>query len=619
MIILYIWTDNTNGEKCMKKIFRILFSVLLSVTALFTPFLHTAMSKSASASEINLTSSTANNIDDMLSHIAITQEGYRFSKADFEFRENQYFLYVNTAITIINTTTSSNLRLSYSYENFTSQPLFITYGTSHVIAMNGPTENVVTVNLSHWSQHGSTSAIDLSFKLVQTPISFANSKPFEWKNKSDIIDAPANTVAYDRGLTLNINDDTAGTEDCPIFIDFYFNGEFYSVYKQNDTFYNNITGNVLYFEDPTSKLLTFNVPGQYEVYIYDKTSYSALKPVTIAIPDTETQKTVWAFDKNAKNYSSYANVNSCKFSIKYNTIAEGNTQELADNMYIIAQSQNNTIVSGQTVNTPVDIKFYNLDEQKIGKIEVIKSHSSLDGNVLPTTEVLFPSIYTKISDLKNSVVTYSSDSSYTIDIYDKSGNKIWENPFTFTILVDIHNAYDGLLSTDRNIVPHDNKIEPIPRTTSHTIIYKGLKEITEVIDELNVKVESLKSSMTTSYTLYLARANSSIDGIEDGIKTEGPVTLTVHGVGEITTKIYRDGNLVDTKILFDSNQITLSAVGKYKVVISDQMATNVQLVKNFTIKQTLTGATIALIVIGVVGGTVFIFMIIRTRSKIKVR
>ena len=98
----------------MKKFFKILFSALLGFTALCTPFLHTASLKSVSAAETSLASTNNNNIDGMLSRIAITQDGYRFSKADFEFKDGQYHLYVNTAITLINTTKDYNLSIIYT-------------------------------------------------------------------------------------------------------------------------------------------------------------------------------------------------------------------------------------------------------------------------------------------------------------------------------------------------------------------------------------------------------------------------------------------------------------------------------------------------------------------------
>lgn len=590
----------------MKNLFKVLFSILLACFGLLTPFMSVNFSNAKAVALAVPTAVNNTTFTELMRDCRITQDGYVFSENDFEIKYNadktnaQYYLYVNTAITITNVTRNYDIQITLSNlgDHYTTNEK-LDVNESFSIAM-GNTETIKEISLYQWFLAGGGGTF--KFYLVQTPVNFKVNPLYQWNYSGKPVIAPSPADSYLDQITLTgIN----GTENSPIYVDFYYNGEFYSLYNVNGIYYNTITNNRIQQTE-----LVFNVPGQYELYLYDKTCYKALKSTTIW-EGTDKETTFNLLDTDNSTYSSYANREYFAFSVQ-----QSNANLTADNMYIIAKDDNGeTIVSNQTVNSSVHIKFYNLDVQVVGKIEVLKYYSSLTGTNIPTTEVLYPGTYSKLVDLSNSTITYTDDSSYAINVYDKQGNPIWSNNFKFTILNDIHNAYGKLSSTKPEYVPRVNEVFPIEQTESHDTSFKGFTEVVLTADgEKNV---ALQSSTTTYYTVRLARASCSIDGISNGESVNDPVKITVNGVDTLKVDIYIDGVLAKTRNVKTGTTFEEDAVGNYKIVATDEMGT--VLTKSFTINRSLNAATIALIIFGSLGLVVFLIMVIRTRTKIKVR
>lgn len=591
----------------MKKYLKIIFSLLMVCCAMLAPFANVGKQNTASALASPLAVDTSA-YDEIMRDIKITQDGYVFSTKDFEVKYNAnqtfayYYLYVNTSITITHLSSVYDLQITTNVlgDSYTTNKK-LDINDSFSIEFNGTTETIYEVSLYQWRLSGTGKTF--KFYLVQTPVNFKVKPPYKWIDKDNkTVIAPSANDSYLNSITLT---GIKGTQNSPVYVDFYFNGEFYSVYNIDGVFYNTITNNQIKETE-----LNFNIPGQYEVYLYDKTCISSLKGA-VAWQGTDKECSFKAFNPDATNYSSYANCEYFAFSVQ-----QSNANLSEDNMYIIAKDdQGNTIVSNQTVNSSVNIKFYNLDVQTVSKVEVLKYYSSLSGTNVPTTEVLYPGKFSRISDLNNATISYSDDSSYAINIYDRSGNAIWKQNFKFTILKDIHSSYGSLSSTDRNIVPENNKIYSISQTELHETNFAGFNEIVNA--STPDQPVALQSSTTTNYVVQLARANSSLDGVSSGESVNGSVDLTVSGVGTIKVSIYRDGRLVETKNLMNGDTLTQDVVGNYEVITVDQMGTTLS--KTFTINRSLNAATIALIVIGSIGLLILIIMIVRTRTRIKVR
>lgn len=587
----------------MKKIFKTLFCFIMICFTIAVPFTNANLNHNQNVTTVAAAENPAFN--EIMRDVRITQDGYVFGKKDFEISQDQsktiYTLYVNTSITITHLSKVYDLQITISTlgDNYTTTKL-LEANEFYGINFNGSTEHVYEITLYQWLLGGGGKTF--KFRLMQTPLNFNVNPSYEWTdyNNKQVI-APSATDSYIDEITLSgIN----GTQNSPVFVDFYFNGEFYSVYNINGIYYNTLTDNKLQETE-----LVFNMPGQYEVYLYDKTCYKVLKEQKVW-HGTSKERTFKALDTEATDYSSYANREFFAFSIE-----QSYANLTSENMYVLAKDEHgNTIVSNQTVNSSVNIQFFNLDVRVIGKIEVLKYYSSLSGTNIPSIELLFPETYPKLSDLNSTTITYTDDSSYAINIYDKTGQPIWSSPFKFTILKDIHNSYGSLSSTDRSIVPENNKIYSINQSEIHETSFNGFHEIIPTIPE---QVVSLQSSTTTQYVVQLARANSGIDGVNQNEVINGGLELSFRGVGNITVYVYRDGSLAQTKVVTDGNSVALSDAGSYKIVARDQMGT--ELTKSFTIKQSLTGPTIALIAIGGVAAVLLIFFIIRTRTKIKVR
>lgn len=559
----------------------------------------------------------------ILEGVCITQDGYEFGLEDFEVVKNNdlvtYYLYVNTAITISRTNDTYALVVSeqnqsgYTYKTTTIN----NSKTYHCVEYSDDKESIIKVRLEfiNMASVPNVTVSSMEFYIVQTPNHFKVNPTYSWTDFAGTpITAPTTAGKYNDFITLN---NLTGSAICPVYVDFYFNGEFYSIYTDNaeGRFYNTLTGNQIVTDS-----LKFDIAGQYEIFIYDKTAYRMLKTVNLWKKDYK------VFDKLNSGGSPYANAQSYTFNIA--TVVRVSDYDgpndpaylkaLADNIYIVAQDdRDTTIVSTQTVNRTVNVKFYNLDSRVVGSIIIKKFHLTIEGFNEPSEEILTDK-YT-ISQINHPDFKYtaSDDNSYAIYIYDRNGLQIGEHNadedsnFSFTILKDIHSYYKLLDNKNPELVPDNNKIYKIQQTEMLDTSFESFKEITS---EGEV---SLQSSTTTHYIVNLARASTSIDGINTGANINTTANLVVHGVGNITVTVTRDGSTT-TYTLTDGASIPgTSEVGSYTIKIVDQMGFSAT--KSFKISRPINTATIVLIVVGIIVVILAVFLIIKLRTKIKVR
>lgn len=594
----------------MKKLLGIIIGIFITVASIFTPFMgntnYVSPTLFVSAEE---QMSEEQKLEQILSGASITQAGYVFKKSDFLIRtikydsiaqENVYCLYVNTSITITNTSKTSNLLVSHQISSATISGSEQLYENQYInITFDTTKECTQLVTMS--KTIGSQKPITFKFYLIQTPVLFNSSNSYYyWTNHmAETVLAPTSSFQYSQ-LNLLLNDNV-GTDNSPLFIDFYYNGEFYSLYKIGTTIYNQITGNKI-----QNNAILFNIPGKYEVYIYDLTCTRAIKTEKVTLNDLNETKNIVKFIRSEITYSPYGNCNNFTFSITAST-------DSSNNVYLIASNTltRDTVVNGQVVNNSVNIQFYNLTATDIKKIEVEKSHTYIRGDNVTTTEILYDKSVSApynndIKILNTQSLKYAADNTYTIKVYFNDST-IQPYIFEFTILSEIHSSYGDISSIDQE--PNITKL-----VEQEEAIFTSYDSIKEIVGD---STQSLKSSMTNKYTVKIARANCSIDGIADGASTQDEVTLTIHGVGTITTKVYRDDVLVDTIYLSNGRTYTVTDAGKYKIVTTDELNTTIY--KTFTITQEISASTVILIGVGVIGLLLFIILVTRTRTKIKVR
>ncbi len=556
--------------------------------------------------------------------ITISQEGYVFGLEDMEIVNNNfgttYNLYVNTAITINKTSDTYALRIT---EIKDSGDDIGSANTTHlnnkndykVIEYNAKIENRLRIQLAFINNEGYQIVSEFQFNLIQTPNHFAVNPIYSWTDFSGAnITAPTIANTYSNYITLN---NLTATKHCPIYVDFYFNGEFYSIYTDNadGIFYNTLTGGRLTNKDT----LKFSEAGRYQLFIYDKTAYRLLKNIDLWNTNYK------IFDREAKIQGW---VNAATYSFDIATYVNPNDYEggsnnpeylkaLAGNIYIVAEDEvGSTIVSTQTVNRTVKIKFYNLDPRVVGTVVVSKRHLTIEGSNVQEDEIL-TNDYT-IAQINNTTFTYSDDNSYAIYIYDREGLQIGtsssegESNFSFTILKDIHGYYKNLNNNNLQLVPENNKIYTINQSELLDTNFLGFSET-----DSTGKVIYLKSSTTTQYNVMLARASTAIDGINSGDKISGEANLTVHGVGDILVTVTRDG-YTTTYNLKDGDTIpNTSKVGSYTIRIQDQMGFSAS--KTFKISKKFDTATIVLIIVGALIIVLAVVFIVRLRTKVKVR
>ncbi len=586
----------------MKKFIGFIVGIFLGIASLFTPFMGNSFAHQvATAHAEELTArSTEDDLPQIFNLITIEQESFKFGKNDLikrdvtfrgTLQQDVYCLYVNSAITFNNIKALSLMITSQKESQSTGVSTGqITKGNPHTISIDDETKECIQKIELSVMKESNTTAMKLVFYLIQTPIDFSPSSTYQWRDGTNsTIIAPTSTFT---SLSLTINNDL-GSENSPIFIDFYFNGEFYSLYKKGNTIYNQLTDNPI-----ENNEILFNRPGEYEVFIYDLTCARAIKIKNLSIPGSSSTKNVASFSKTMKNYPGSANCDSFEFTIKNNDL-EG------ENIYIVATDRNNNpIINTQIVNSYVNVQFKNLKASYVGKIEVEKAHTYINGDTTVTTEILYPDEYIDLTTINT--IKFSEDNSYTINIFNKNATKVIYS-YQFTILTEIHSFYGNISSTDQE----PNTTREVQQEKIITSSYSGIKEI------VNDQAIDLQSTTNNNYTVKIARADCSIEGISEGDTTQDTVTLTLHGVGTIKTQIYRDGNLIETKYLSNNRTLTLSDPGKYKIVTTDELNTTIY--KTFTISQEISASTIILICIGVIGLLIFIILVTRARTKIKVR
>jgi hypothetical protein len=541
----------------------------------------------------------------LLDGVSISQDGYVFSMNDFEKTTTDsiatYTLYTNTTITIsYDGSKNYNVRVD-QYINKELKKSQILSNNNNRIAFVLDEQNCLTstILLTYTNPVTDAAASNLAsnrfeFVLVQTPVQFSY-PTFEWiyseNNNEQVIAAPTDIKAYTNQISLR---GLVGSADCPTYVDFYHNGNYFCIYTDNSDgiFYNNFTGNKL----TSVGELAFSIAGQYSITIYDKTSITS---------------------------SPWAN------SVQYSFVIQKDQQtSAAQNVYVVAtDTSGQTMANGQTVNDVVQVNFYNLsDKSVVNSIVVERAQDVISGghNIYETE--LFDS-YNWAQDIEANTFLFSEDGKYNIYVkYDP--RKI--NPsstteatiiysISFNISTEIKRSYNSLEvsldSADTTLVPYANTIYSINCTETLNSEYSAFEEV----DSLSGDTKTLTNSYTNTYVVLLARNHVSIDGIEDSGSSSDTVNLVVHGVGDITVSVSRNGNTT-TYTLKDGNTIPTDAtseVGSYTIHIQDQMGSYTT--KSFKITRSLNGATIALIVIGIVALVLFAFVIIKWRTRLQVR
>ncbi len=597
----------------MKKFIKFIFVLLVCATAccLIPKENNFSYAADASADAIN---------NSALGAVTITQDGYVFSGKDFEVTKNGsqtvYNLYVNTAITLWAPQTGT-AGITWQKVNAASDVIknvaLPTDAAYMQCEYDGTELKRTMITITYNPGILGAQASTFTFYLIQTPDHFATSPSFNWMDEINS-DIPAPIIAgyYKNFLKLkNLKDTTATTYPVfenannynKVFIDFYFNGEFYSIYTNNNSsiFYSTLTDNRI--EETEIK---FDQAGEYEVYIYDYTAYSMLKEVTIA------NNTYKIFDKTNTDGSKYANVVSFKFKLSLS--------DTQNNMIILAKDdENNTIVNSQKINANVNIQFQNLDASSISEIRVVRSYDKENGGHEQEITNLLNSY--KISVLNETTLVYNQDGNYTITIYDKHRQSI--KSFNFEILKSIYTNKENInklnlkdyidekyLDQDGN--PKSNIIYSIDRTKIINTHYNGFVEVLP-----GGTTTTLESSTTTNYIIQIAIPDTKIEGVVNGSKISEVPEVYVKGVGNINVTITKD-NVTTSYVVRNGYKIdNIQDIGDYSIRITDQMGNTSSV--SFSITKALNAATIVLIVIGAALLAIVIFLIIRVRTKIKVR
>ena len=586
----------------MKRFF-IVMCVLLLAVANFISFGNVFANNYSNAEYIStVANEKTKDPKQIMTGATIAQEGHIFTVDDFEVKqegtETVYYLYVNTNITVIKSTDTSTT-LSVTRQTISpvsnlenkqmrdlNDSLTLNYDETR-FSTNSSFKTQVSMTIT--KPNSLEIAEEFRFYLVQTKYHFYNETPYNWTNKGANIYAPTMESQYEDDITL-IN--LVATSDCPIYVDFYYNGEFYSIYTDNSEhkFYNSITGNLI-----NTTNVSFTQAGEYEIYIYDKTAYRMLKNVNI---DGETYK---IFDREATG-GKFANVESYNFVVKV-------TDNTPLKMYIMAKDDDsNTIVSQQIVNGNVNIRFYNLERTLYHHINVTRSYDDGSSYWSETKELDY-----KQSELLEKTFIYDLDGTYQIDIVDRNERNVIDT-FIFTVYKTVHRG--STQEGNPNYVPTINEIYEIKNEKTTSTFYKGMQEF--YTDEHgDTKTQNLKSSTTTTYIKKLAVSRTSISGLETRTSGSDPAHLIVHGVGEIKVTVTKDKSVYNYTLANGDEIPDTGEIGKYTIHLQDQL--NAESSLTFSISRSVNGPTIALIAVGGVGLALIIFFIIRARTKIQVR
>ena len=608
----------------MKKLLSSLLSVVMIACALLTSFF--ALGK---------VSNVAYATDDeqpteFIPGYVLSQSGYIFSQKDFEVSGERY-LYVNTTITITKKGNSDNALVWWrNMDNSLIQQTALDHANDNVyFSYAGVSETKTRVQITYYTNNGNT-ATQFNFILIQTPLHFSNSVPFAWKNNIDnTIVAPTAAQPYADRLSLT---GLSGTENCPIYIDLYFNGEFYGLYNNGIGYYNRITGNQV---DATD--LNFTAAGRYKIYIYDKTVYGNIVSKSLTTQEYNNLKeniTYNYFDTKNSNYSSHANIKYYAFEIRLSS--SSSEDYWMKNMYITASDTNgNDIAYSQTVNDAVYLNFYNITASKVAKIVLTIYHTYSSGNNIPETIVLAKNP-SEINKLMESGLYFDDDGNYTIAFFDAYGNCILPayDESTGQEITDPDTEYD---SQGREVVA-EVPFFKFNILTSIKVQYRGnsaygldkntieTRTIKEVAYRWYVGLDETNTDLSTSfvmginsneYTLQLANPDVKIEGVTNGATVSDSVTLEVNGVGEISVVVTKDNTTTTYKLPNGSRVPGTNEIGSYTIRIKDQMGNEASV--SFTISQSFNMATVALFVIAAAILGISIFLIVRLRTRIKVR
>ena len=609
----------------MKRIYNLLISFIMLACALLASFFALGTTTNIAFAD------NENNSNEFIPGYVLSQSGHFFLQKDFEIRQNgDMYLYVNTTITITKTSSVGSAWVYWrtmgnvliEQEDLNNENEYIT------ISYDGAAEAKTKIQMTIFSA-GASSSTQFNFILIQTPLHFANSTPFVWKNNANNTEyAPTASKPYADKLTLS---NLAGTENSPIYIDLYYNGEFYGLMNNGIGYYNRLTGNQI---DVTN--LDFTAAGKYSIYIYDKTVYGNFITKTLLTSEygnLQENLTYTYFDTTNSNYSPQSNIKHYSFEIKLSNTIENYWMK---NIYITAKnSVNEDVVYSQTVNDSVTLKFYNITASKVAKVLLTIYHPTSSGNNIPENIVLAKNP-AEINKLMESEMQFDEDGNYTIAFFDHNGNSLLPaydettgkeitdpeteydsqgheviaevTMFKFNILRNIRVQYRGnsAYGLEKNLID--------TRTINEVIYlwYVGFEEINS--DSSRSYIQGINSN---EYTLQLANPDTKIEGVSNGATMSDTASLVVHGVGNISVAVTKD-NATSTYTLTNGAKIPgTSEIGKYTIKIKDQMGNESSVA--FSITKSLNVATLALLIIGAAILGIAVFLIVRLRTRIKVR
>lgn len=407
-----------------------------------------------------------------------------------------------------------------------------------------------------------TLTTSVSFYVLQTFVDFYANSQIKWAYEQNgltyNITEPSNGKQYNSSLRAFL---PGGSKYNPIYLNFEYLGQKYSIYKIGNIFYNAIDNSEI-----DISYINFSKSGIYNVSIHDKTYI----PNSLGNPSNNHQK-----------YSFIVKNSSSPF-------------------YIVAtDEQNNMIADGEYTNSTVKLDFCNIENifDQISSIEVSRSYSPSSGINIPETTT-----YHKSQIESEFELIFDQSGTYHVYVKDNTKNKNTIYSYIVIVLKDIMTSFtigQETYSVDKSVKVNQTKTETINLTKEFTF-------------------NGIKSSTPFTFNIFLANSSPSIAGIENNARTSDPVSLKVYGVGNISVKITHNGQTKPTIIKTNGQALeTITEQGKYFVQITDQMGNT----RNVTFNITIQLNTASLVLIGVAAAAVvglFIFLII-SRTKFKVR
>ncbi len=566
----------------------VLSILCLSLAFIIPPVTQITLGESTQNTHFATTDSSTLSIDyTILNYISISQENHVFTQSDFTtvtMEDTDYpAIFSNNTISMRNVS-AKTFRVNSINDN-TSVSLYektINGQKYYVFNIDEITEDAYYIISMECTQDIQTSrgtvqqTYHLTFCIVQTTTNFKKASSqygaenaINWHyttgSKDFDVSAPEMNQTYST-ITLSF---PAGSFLNPVFVNFIYLGESYTLVRYKDTSNHIITynqANNVTIDDVTdlseAMKLTLDKSGAYTVKIYDKTS-------TVA--------------SNVNNMLEY------HFNIK----------NQADPFYIsVVNAVNGSmIMNGQIINTNALVNFVNFSEIRstTSKVEVNRSYRPTDNqNTTDTTS--YPA-----STLPENI-TIDKDGVYEIIVYDRQLTPI--KTYGFTILQSIRSSFtiEGeTISTEVS----DPVNTPISRTMTSNI---------------SSSYRTLQTSTEYSFVVTVAKSSPSITGINNNSGTSNSVNLTVHGVGNIDVYASLDGKSLDLSNYTFENGSTLptfSERGNYYVRITDEMGTIAT--KSFAITIQLNTASIILISIAAAAILFILIFVIVSRMRIKVR